>query len=525
MTPQEAIAKLRALPEEQQRAVLGQLSPDERKGILTQLSGPSVPGLNPGEQLPGVPGAPKVEMRKLGALEPAGGMNADEFMRGAGAGIKGMFTQLPTIPVSYMPTPMVNNPQAIKAQSEAVLQGGKDVRSTEDFAKKNPAFFAGSVAGPTALTAGAAEAIPAIGELGGGIRDAAIGDPNVPALKGLRVPPSSSKGLRTVSAIEGSRPFLSGAKNLADLQAKIPLAKNEIWGPYQKTIDAISDRPANGPDGPTTVGELESERQQLSALNRALKQRDPQAIQTAQQKGLNEAQLLDREKAVQQALDPHLESAGIDPKSIRKAFSQVSTVEGRVQGRTTTAEPKQPYGVAKLGDVSLTKPLSNIPLAGDIIKDMAAGRYWSAKPTDVAIREGFRPGGAKPDFRAPSTAMPPFEQPPRQLPSSVIPNAEVSPSPSGYLEGGRAASTREPIIPMQRELRQLPSITTPGEVQPPIAVARPIPPPPENPTRIYPPGSAFRNLPVEGATEYPPASQFRPKIPPFDLDAYLKGQQ
>ena len=90
MTPQEAIAKLRALPEEQQRAVLGQLSPDERKGILTQLSGPSVPGLNPGEQLPGVPGAPKVEMRKLGALEPAGGMNADEFMRGAGAGIKGM---------------------------------------------------------------------------------------------------------------------------------------------------------------------------------------------------------------------------------------------------------------------------------------------------------------------------------------------------------------------------------------------------------------------------------------------------
>ena len=42
MTPDQAISKLRELPEDKQRAVLMQLSPDERKGILGKL-GPSQP--------------------------------------------------------------------------------------------------------------------------------------------------------------------------------------------------------------------------------------------------------------------------------------------------------------------------------------------------------------------------------------------------------------------------------------------------------------------------------------------------
>lgn len=41
MTPQEAITKLKGLPEDQQREVLSRLSPDERKGILSNLSGQS----------------------------------------------------------------------------------------------------------------------------------------------------------------------------------------------------------------------------------------------------------------------------------------------------------------------------------------------------------------------------------------------------------------------------------------------------------------------------------------------------
>jgi len=43
LSPEQAIEKLRALPEGQQRLVLGQLSADQRKGILTQLQGPQKP--------------------------------------------------------------------------------------------------------------------------------------------------------------------------------------------------------------------------------------------------------------------------------------------------------------------------------------------------------------------------------------------------------------------------------------------------------------------------------------------------
>lgn len=41
MTPEEAIAKLRTLPEDQQRAVLSRLSPDERLGIAQKLKAPA----------------------------------------------------------------------------------------------------------------------------------------------------------------------------------------------------------------------------------------------------------------------------------------------------------------------------------------------------------------------------------------------------------------------------------------------------------------------------------------------------
>src|SRR5208282_2712683 len=112
-----------------------------------------------------------------------------------------------------------------------------------------------------------------------------------------------------------------------------------------------------------------------------------------------------------------------DAKQIRQTFGQVAQVGSRISGKSTLAETKQPYGFSRLGDVSLTKPFSNIPLAGGIAKDIAAGRYFSAKPTDVALREAFRGGGPKPDFRAPVTSMPPFENKPLALPSSTIPNA------------------------------------------------------------------------------------------------------
>lgn len=482
---------------------------------------------------PGVPGVAKPELRKLGMLDPGGGHSPDELLRGAGAGIKALVNPktwggLAQPGIASGMSPMGEGYPAfgpgrkedMEANRAVQLDAQQGQREQAKFIGQNPMFSAGAVAGPALLTHGIAKGAPA---LGSAIRTAAIGDTDAAALRGLRVPPSSPKSIRTVSAVEGSRPFLQGAKNLEDLQAKIPAAKNEIWGPYKQTVDSIGDKPVQGPDGPTTVKELENQRLQLSALNRALKAKDPQAIQTAQQKGLTQAQLLDQEKAVQRALDPHLEQAGIDPGTIRKAFGQIATVEGRVAGRSTIAEPKQAYGLSKLKDASLIRPLSNIPLAGDIARDIAAGRYMSASPTDVNIREAFRTGGPKPDFRAPISSMPRAEVPPLQLPSSTIPNAEVSPSPKAYLGSGSPKPVDNPIIPHQRQLLQLPASTAASETQPMIQTVKPQSAPADTSVHIFPPGSQFRN--VQETPYYPPGSMFRKNQPSaFDLDEYLRSQ-
>lgn len=240
------------------------------------------------------------------------------------------------------------------------------------------------------------------------VRAAALGDPNEAALKGLRVGPASTKSLSTIRSVEGARPYLQGVKSLEDLQGRIPAAKQEIWGPYQKTVDAIGGKQVQGPDGPTTVGNLENERLQISANLRTLKQGGPEAVQLATQKGMNQADLLAREKSVQAALDPHLEQAGIDPKLIRQTFGNVAQVGGRVAGKSTMAEPSQPYGFGRMLNLSLKSPRTWIGEPAQGVRDLAAGRpLWSGKPTDINLREAFRVGGAKPDLRAPVSSWPP----------------------------------------------------------------------------------------------------------------------
>ena len=53
LTPDQAIEKLKALPEDKQRQVLTALSPDERKGILGKLTANSRP--TPGQHFSGSP--------------------------------------------------------------------------------------------------------------------------------------------------------------------------------------------------------------------------------------------------------------------------------------------------------------------------------------------------------------------------------------------------------------------------------------------------------------------------------------
>lgn len=409
-------------------------------------------------------------------------------------------------------------PERMTRMNEAAQRTAQEgQRQSAEAVKENPGYALGGLGSQVALGAalhGIGKIASAIGEP---IRAAAIGDPDVAALRGLKVPAGSPKSLRTISAVQGSRPFLTGAQSLEDLQARIPGAKNEIWGPYKETVDAISGKRVQGPSGPTTVGQLESDRVQLSALNRALKQRNPEAIQLAQQKGLTQAQLLQQEKATQAALDPHLEEAGIKPQAIRQAFGQVAQIGERVSGKSTLAEPKQAFGLSKLKDVSLTKPLSNIPLAGDIGKDILAGRYLSAKPTDVALREGFRTGGPKPNF---GTFKP--GPPPLQLPAETIGNAEFGPSPSRTLGTGIERSQRN--IAQPEILSPNPkanAIRLPAQ-NPPAAVAPPAPS--TEVMHVYPAGSINRTQPIESQV-YPPGSAFRAKIPAFDIDEYLRSQQ
>jgi hypothetical protein len=342
--------------------------------------------------------------------------------------------------------------------------------------KEHPEESAVSMAGNLVGGAAAAPALEGAAGMAGdaltGIRDAAIGDPNVAALKGLRVPPSSAKSLSTLKNVEGARPYLKGAQSLEDVQARVPEAKNEIWGPYQKTVDAIGDKQVRGPDGPTTVRDLENERLQISANLRALKGGGPEAVQLASQKGMNQADLLAREKAVQSALDPHLEQAGIDPKLIRQTFSNVAQVGGRVAGKSTMAEPSQPYGLGRMANIKLNSPKTWLgePMQG--VRDMVAGRpMWSGKPTDINLREAFRSGGEKPDFRAPYTSMPRFEFPPKQLEANVPGNANYGDIDVGSMSGIPHPGPQVGMAPPTR--LALPSSTGAGEAQPMIRFATP----------------------------------------------------
>ena len=142
----------------------------------------------------------------------------------------------------------------------------------------------------------------------------------------------------------------------------------------------------------------------------------PEAVALAQQKGLTQANLLREQSQVQFALDPQLQQAGIDPVGIRKAFAQVSQVGAKVAGKTTTGEANQPYGIGRLQGINLTKPVENIPALANAGRDIAAGRYLNANPTDLNIREAFRSGGPKPDFTMPVQVT---TQPERLLPATT----------------------------------------------------------------------------------------------------------
>lgn len=326
----------------------------------------------------------------------------------------------------------------------------------------------GSLAGGTL----AAPGVPTrIARLGPAVRDVAIGDQDAQALRGLGVPPTSKQSLRALDEVKTARPFLRGVKSEAELQTRIPQAKTEIWQPYKDVIDSpVGDRQVQGPDGPTTIRELEAARLKSAADLRATRKLQPQDQAALERKQGTIAELMERDRAIKAVLDPELERAGLNPQVIRRVHGSVQGIESRVSGKSTLAEPTKPYGLGHLSEVELTKPTTYVTPFLKAGRDLAAGRpWWSGRPTDVELSEGFRNAGPRPNFTRPVTPPPPI--------AGLLP---AHPTPLG------------PV--------------------PEVAEPRPMPPPVEGTTRAQRLGLLLNHAPIELGgevlpPEYPPVLQ------------------
>lgn len=239
------------------------------------------------------------------------------------------------------------------------------------------------------------------------VSDFAKENPAVAAQRALRPPVKGA--IRTQQNVETARPFLKGAENLADLQVRVKEAKAEIWKPYSDAIERVGPNKVKGPDGPTTVAHLEQERLKTSADLQAVRKMNPTDQQTVFQKQSSIADLMERDRAIKAVLDPELQKAGIDPETIRKTHGAVKGVEKLVEGRNTLTEVAKPFGLGRIKNVNLLHPVTSLGQIPAAIKDIAANRpVFSGKPTDLAVKEGFRTGGEKPSFAAkPIMAKPP----------------------------------------------------------------------------------------------------------------------
>jgi hypothetical protein len=294
-------------------------------------------------------------------------------------------------------------------------QVGVDLRGMEhqaDIGNASGVLAEGAVpAGEAAIGYGASKVLPKIS-------NALKEEPNVAAQSALK--PPRAKAVRAQENLETARPYLKGATSLEDLQGKIPGAKQEVWQPYNQAIDAIGDKKVTGPDGPTTVRQLEQERLKTSAQLQAARSMNPTDIQAAMQKAQSVADLAKRDAAIKSVLDPQLQSAGIDPQLIRQVHGSIKGIEKLVEGRNTLTEPDKPFGFGRMANITLAKPRTWIGEPAKGLADIVAGRpLWSGKPTDVAVREGFRVGGEKPDFGIPMGRTSPFNPPARMLPAGA----------------------------------------------------------------------------------------------------------
>jgi hypothetical protein len=289
----------------------------------------------------------------------------------------------------------------------------------------------------------------------GGLADASTDaiarglEPNtrVSAMEGFRIPSGSPKAEPLLGKIELAKPYLQGTDSLKDLQSRLPAAKSEVYQPYEDFINANRHASIDGPNGPSTIGDLYDRDKEITAQLGQIKS-DPLAMQQAAQKGLNQADLINEQKAIRSKLFPAAEDAGVKASEINKTYGALKSVEKSVAGKNTDLVPNEPMGVGRIRNLSIKQPFKAIDEILPALRDINQGRFWSGNPVDLGIRDTFANAGPKPDLGQ-------YEPLPRlQLPAQASPitlgephefTAPYTPRTAGRLLGVENPQENKPI--------------------------------------------------------------------------------
>lgn len=319
--------------------------------------------------------------------------------------------------------------------------------------------------------------------------------------------------------LAGARPYLGGkgVDGVADLQRRIPAAKQEIWKPAADAFKQFGEESVQGPDGPTTYNKLEARRQELSAQLQKLHEGDPATVQTVFQQNKNPTMLANEQSAINGLLDERMRQAGIHFPSLRETHGAVHGIERQVSGTNTLSEQPQRYGFGRMSRaINPFNKASKLGANGRIetpgmveemkggLRDVVEGRpLWSGKPTDVGVAEGLKTGAPKPDFTTTTYPKPIGPEPappgPSGPPPSVMPqHARESIRPNQPQAIGRAgdAAIQTNTLPTEHAgegdyaglLPGPPAPFEPPAPMPPVPQVGQLPPagfPPVTPDRMW----------------------------------------
>jgi hypothetical protein len=309
--------------------------------------------------------------------------------------------------------------------------------------KEDPISTTGNLLGPALLMYGLNKGLGLITPPAVDLAETALGkiqDVTAPSTdaslrKAFAEGPKSSSVAQLLEDSGTVRHGLQGAKSLAEVQDRIYGAgpkskltpeqrsiqglgtpegpseqglKSKIFEPYQAGIEGLKDKAVTGPDGDTTVGALEAQRQEFSTKLQDLSKDDSQAAAQTR-RGLQA-----KKSAVESALFPVLEEHGVNARTIMNNYGAASRIGNELEGRSTRGLPTAGVGAGriwaiaknpiKLGTAVFTHGGSLIPETLSGLKEFATGQnsFGGTTIPDLEFKNGFRnPNGVvtpAPDF-------------------------------------------------------------------------------------------------------------------------------